>query len=286
MLRLVGALHWFWWLYGNFVEARGWIEEALLRQRDAPRSVFPAVYWSASHFAWRFNDYERAIALANTGLAIARDLGDKWNGALLELSLGIVPTRQMAYGDAAKHLEEAVRLAREAGDKWRLSVCLIEQGALARYQGNLGLAADLHQEALALAEDTADPAIVSYTLSCLGFVALRQGDYQRAAEVFTEGLRLSHEPGFRKTVFECLRGLGGVCSGFKLDDRAVRLFGAAEALREAMGHQPSPQDQADYDGRLAATRSRLGVVAFEAAWAEGRAMTLEQAIEYAMKETE
>ena len=97
-----------------------------------------------------------------------------------------------------------------------------------------------------------------------------------------EGLRLSHEAGFRKTVFECLRGLGGVCSGFKLDDRAVRLFGAAEALREAIGLLSAPQERADYDARLAATRSRLGVVAFEAAWAEGRAMTLEQAIEYAL----
>jgi hypothetical protein len=75
-----------------------------------------------------------------------------------------------------------------------------------------------------------------------------------------------------------------VCSGFKLDDRAVRLFGAAEALREAMGQLPNPQDQADYGSRLAATRSRPGVVAFEAAWAEGRAMTLQQAIEYALQE--
>jgi hypothetical protein len=73
-----------------------------------------------------------------------------------------------------------------------------------------------------------------------------------------------------------------VCSGFKLDDRAVRLFGAAEALREAIGHLPNPQAQADYDDCLDATRSRLGVIAFEAAWAEGRAMTLEQAIEYAL----
>jgi len=73
-----------------------------------------------------------------------------------------------------------------------------------------------------------------------------------------------------------------VCSGFKFDDRAVRLFGAAEALREAIGLLSAPQERADYDARLAATRSRLGVVAFEAAWAEGRAMTLEQAIEYAL----
>jgi len=190
----------------------------------------------------------------------------------------------MVYGDATKHMEEAVRLAREAGDKWRLSICLNQQGILARFQGNLGLATDLHKEALALTEDMADPAIVSYTLRCLGLVALQQGDYQRAAEVFTESLRLSREAGFRVTIFECLLGLAGVFSGLKRDDGAARLFGAAEALRESIGHRPAPQDQAHYDRRLASTRSGLGEAAFVAAWAEGRAMTLEQAIEYALLE--
>jgi tetratricopeptide (TPR) repeat protein len=126
-------------------EAQGWIAEALARQSDAPRSVLPEVYWAAAHFAWRFGDYDRAKALASKGLAIARDLGDKRNGAFLEASLGIVAMRQMAYGDATKHMEEAVRPAREAGDKWRLSICLSQRGILARFQGNLGLAADLHK---------------------------------------------------------------------------------------------------------------------------------------------
>ena len=285
-LRLVGALIWFWWLYGNLTEARGWIEEALIRKGDAPRSVLPEVYWGAAHFAWRFGDYERAKAFASEGLAIARDLGDKWNGAFLEASLGIVAMRQMVYGDATKHMEEAVRLAREAGDKWRLSICLNQQGIVARFQGNLGLAGDLHKEALSLIEDTADPAIISYTLRCLGLVALQQGDYQHAVEVFMESLRLSREAEYRVTTLMCLLGLADVFSDLKRDDRAARLFGAAEALRAAIGHLLAPQDQAESEGRLAATRSRLGAATFAAAWGEGRAMTQEQAVEYALKEME
>jgi hypothetical protein len=113
-------------------------------------------------------------------------------------------------------------------------------------------------------------------------VALQQSDYQRAPELFTESPRLSSEAGFRVTIFECLLGLAGVFSGLKRDDRAAWLFGAAEALRAAIGHLPAPQDQANYEGRLASTRSRLGAAAFAAAWAKGRAMTMEQAIEYAL----
>jgi len=148
------------------------------------------------------------------------------------------------------------------------------------------LAGDLHKEALSLIEDTADPAIISYTLRWIGFVALQQGDYQHAVELFMESLRLSREVGFRVTVLMCLLGLADVFSDLKRDDRAARLFGAAEALRAAIGHLLAPQDQAESEGRLASTRSRLGAATFAAAWAEGRAMTQEQAVEYALKETD
>jgi tetratricopeptide (TPR) repeat protein len=275
-------LNWFWWLHGNWSEARGWYEEALTRRRDAPRALLPDVYFGATNFAWRLGDYEHARKLSNEGLAIARELGDRKGSAFLLLNLGIVAMREIGYGEAAERFEEAVRLAREAGDRWCLSVCLSQQGILARYQGDLGLAAVLHEEALALVREMGDPAVLSYTLRCLGIVSLQQADFQRSARFFAESLRLSREPGFRWMIFECLVGFAGVSSAHGKYDRAARLFAAAEALREAIGHRPSPQDLADYDRRLVSTRSALGEAAFTAAWAEGRAMTLEQAIEYAL----
>ncbi len=216
------------------------------------------------------------------GLAIARDLGDKRASAFLLGHLGIVAMRQMAYSEAGELYEEAVRLAREAGNKLVLSVCLSQQGILARVQGDLDQATVLHEEALALDRGTGDTAHESYTLRCLGIAMLQQGDYQRATEVFTKSLRLSRETGFRWMTFECVVGLAGVCGAHGEHDRAARLFGAAESLRENIGHHRSPQDQADYDRRVASTRSGLGEAAFTAAWAEGRAMTMEQAIEYAL----
>jgi hypothetical protein len=81
---------------------------------------------------------------------------------------------------------------------------------------------------------------------------------------------------------ECLVGLAAVFSAHGQYDRAARLFAAGELLREIIGWHPMPGDQADDDRRLASTRSGLGEAAFATAWAEGRAMTLEQAIEYAL----
>ncbi len=65
--------------------------------------------------------------------------------------------------------------------------------------------------------------------------------------------------------------------------RAVRLYGAAERVREEVGLGISPSQRADYDQNVDGARAGLGDQAFAAGWAEGRAMTMAQAIEYALR---
>ncbi len=60
--------------------------------------------------------------------------------------------------------------------------------------------------------------------------------------------------------------------------RAARLLGAAATLREAGGTPLRPVDRADYDRTVTAARTALGDNAFAAAWAEGRALSLEQTV--------
>ncbi len=66
-------------------------------------------------------------------------------------------------------------------------------------------------------------------------------------------------------------------------ERAARLWGAAEALREVIGSPRPPNEREEYERGLATVREALGEEVFSAAWAEGRAMSLEQAIEYALQ---
>ena len=285
-LRLAGALTYFWWLQGNWREAREWLEGALNRRLDAPRTVLPLAYWGATRFAYQLGNNAQAKKLGEEGLAIAREVGDKRASSSLLIHLGIAALLESAYGEAAERLEEAVLLAREIGDKWHVSVCLTHQGiVLARHRGDLARSTALQEEALAVMREVGDTAYVSYTLCCLGTVTLQKGDYHRAASFFAESLRLSRETGFRWSIVECLVGLAGVSNAHLQYDRAARLLGAADALRqaiEATGGRPSPQLQADYEGCLASTRKALGESAFAATSAEGRAMALEQAIEYAL----
>jgi hypothetical protein len=93
---------------------------------------------------------------------------------------------------------------------------------------------------------------------------------------------LSRELGDKLIAAESLEGLA--CSAARgEEERAARLFGAAETLREAVGYNQAPRESALREPFLGAARSRLEEATWEAAWAQGRAMTFEDAIAYALK---
>jgi hypothetical protein len=67
-------------------------------------------------------------------------------------------------------------------------------------------------------------------------------------------------------------------------ERAARLWGAAEALRERLGAPLPPNERAEYEREVAAVRQALGAEGFAVAWAAGRSLTEEQAGAYALGE--
>jgi hypothetical protein len=82
-----------------------------------------------------------------------------------------------------------------------------------------------------------------------------------------------------------LEGLAAVNRAPGQPGRAVRLLGAAEALREWVGVPLPPTEQANYELLVAAIHAALGEEAFAAAWAAGRALSLEDAVSLALDET-
>src|SRR5207302_3218416 len=101
---------------------------------------------------------------------------------------------------------------------------------------------------------------------------------------FEESLVISREQGHKPDFVANLEGLAAVAVAQGRPERAARLFAVAEALREAMGVVLTPADPAEHDRSVAAARTTLGEEAFAAAWAEGRAMAMADAIEYALRD--
>jgi len=116
------------------------------------------------------------------------------------------------------------------------------------------------------------------SLAVLGKVVAAQGDYAAARTLYEESLVLSDELGEKWVIAACLLGLGEVVAAQQQLAWAAQLWGAAEALRDAISVPVPPVERAGYERAVSAARVHLGERAFAAAWAQGRAMTPQQAL--------
>jgi hypothetical protein len=123
---------------------------------------------------------------------------------------------------------------------------------------------------------------LQYALDNLGWAALMRGDLEQAVALHRESLALSRQLGDKLVGAEALEGLACSASARGEAERVSRLFGAAEALREAVGYQQEPRESALRESYLAAARPRLTEARWDAAWAEGRRLGFEEAIAYAL----
>ena len=285
-LRLASGLRWFWFIHGHWTEGRGWLEHALSRSDGLPVAFLPKLLHGASTLARFQGDHERALALSERGLALSRRLGDRESVAWFLIWFGAIALHQSEYDRAAAFFAESLPLSRSLGDKWLISMALANLGVVARLQGHYDRAAALHTESLALGREVGDNWRCASSLASLGIVALRRGDHERAAALYEESLTLCKQIRDRWIVYDCLDGLAVVNCARGRYHQAARLLGAADTLRETLGFSPLVVDQVARDERVASTRAGLGDAAFVTAWTDGRAMTLEQAIEQALGPTD
>ena len=125
-------------------------------------------------------------------------------------------------------------------------------------------------------------------LSHLAHVMRSQGNYPQARTLYKEGLRLSVELKDKRGTAWLLEGLAAIAAAQGRPEQAVRLMGASEASREVLGVAAlgplGPRDRSDHEQTVARARALLDASAFGALWSEGRAMTLEQAVQYSLEE--
>lgn len=124
---------------------------------------------------------------------------------------------------------------------------------------------------------------VAMSLNNLGNVARDQGDLASAHTVHQESLKICSEVGNRRGIAESLESFASLSATQDKREQAARLWGAAERLRAEIGSPLALDERDAYDCDVATAQQALGEAAFAAAWADGRAMTMEQAIAYALR---
>jgi ATP/maltotriose-dependent transcriptional regulator MalT len=150
-------------------------------------------------------------------------------------------------------------------------------GQVALLQGDAVKARSLLLESLMLSREIGYQDIAE-VLIVLGRVAECLGDHAKARARYEECLSVAHEVGPSDLLPPYLEGWADLVATQGEQAGAARLWGLAETLREAMGAPISPVERASYERSVQALRTQLGEQAFATAWAQGRTMTLEQAL--------
>jgi len=279
-LRLIRALYYFWNVTEHMTEGRHWLEEAVTRGNEADPVILLGILLGAGALAYRQGDHERAGQLTEQALVLSRTLKDK-QGVTWALALSGLVVFERDPVQATPLLEESVALARDLGDKWMIGFVLFQLADVPRSLGDYERATALYVESIDLCRQVGDKWRTAVGLLYMGVVSLRQREYSRAGVFFAESLPLCRR-GDLFVTFQCLEGLGCVASARGNYVRAARLFGAAELLRESLRSRRDREYQRDIAEHMNSAQTALGDTAFASAWAEGRALTLAQAIEYAL----
>jgi predicted ATPase/transcriptional regulator with XRE-family HTH domain len=322
-LQLVGALLWFWNYRSYLTEGRSRAESVLAKNRSSEsRAVANALYsagvmaWSQDDYPvartwlvesvqrWREigdqrglacalshmgmvacdqNDYPAAHDLCAEGVAICRERMDPWDLAFTLFFFGNVAYARGDYAAARTIYEESLGLWRMVADPWGLALPLCRLGNIAGKQGDYAMARKLLEEGLAILRQVGPKWTIPYLLADLAEVALCQGKYRYATEDMAKSLALFQELGLSNAIADSLEQFARAAEGQKQLERAVRLWGAAEAWREVIGAGMRLGERQSYECVVAVTRAQLDEATFATAWAAGRAMTVEQAIAYALE---
>ncbi len=281
-VRLAAALYRFWDYHTHWAEGREWLETALAGSRDIKSTARVKALYGEGLLVLRQRDYGRAMAPFDESLTLARELGDQKGVVMALVGRGLVSTRQGDFDAATAQFEESLELSRKLEDKWRVAMVLHNMGGMARGKGDYAKSVGLCEESLAIFRTLDAKRSIAFSLLSTGHAVRLQGDLERAAGLYRESLALFGETRDKWVATECIEGLALIASAQGKHERTARLFGVAEAARETFGITTPHLKAGDQEHFWTAIREEPEGTAFAAAWAEGRAMTLEQAIEYAL----
>ncbi len=282
-LRLGSALAQFWQIRGYLNQGRAWLETLLSKSSAAPASVRASALSGAGFLSLTVEDIEQATAFYEQALVLYRELDDS-NGIARQLVfLGRMAGFRGDYERARTLAEQGLTLQRELGNKWGVSVALFFLAEFAYLQDDHAQAMALLEESVALCREIGNMWAVGRRLTRLGQVAHAQGNSERALALIKEGLVACRQAKDYPGIAWSLTASAGIARVQGELVWATRLLGAVEALREVRGAGLSPFYRVDYERNVAELRTLLDQATYAKVWAEGRAMTMEQAIDYALK---
>lgn len=234
---------------------------------------------------WRNqSEVERSKACLIESLGLYRELGHLWGIAYCLCDLGQLTIWAGDFSVALDCLEEAKTIFRELGNRIGEAFVLTNLGTFAYWREDYKLAISYYEEAIVLF-DKLGLLISNWPRVHMAYTFLRQGDFTQAREYFELGIHQFQEEGNLTGVMFAQEGIASLQLDQGKAESAIRLIGWADTMRERMGNYRPPVEQRDVDKIVTACLTQMGDSAFSDAYEEGKKMSMEEAIAYALEES-
>ncbi len=319
-LRMCGAMRNPWVTHGDVTEGAEWFDRFLVSAAGLPPEVRGPALVFRGDLAFEQQDYPTVDRCAREGLELCRAAGDPHEAAALRL-LAVATLRAGNLAEAVARVDEAAATAHKIGNVWEEGLALsikaaglarlamlreaqrtyeaaldvlrdnngwgvaqvrVGLGGVARARGDYQAAISHYQGALSLYQEIDARPEIARCLAGIASVALIQGDLGLCRASLTESLALSLATGQRLPVARGLEAFAALEARAGDAERAARLAGAALELRSAAGHPPSAGAGARLEDLLDPARRSLGELRATTLLDEGRAMSADEAVAYAM----
>jgi len=267
------------WVQKDYDDAHNHCKQALARFRKLGNQIAIAESLQAlGRIAINQNNLEMAQAYLDECVEIFQEFESVIELSAAVSDLGLVAYLRSDYASARSHHEKSLKSFREANYIAGIEMALNRLGDVARGENNYEEAEKCYTESLRVYREMDDRDEIPSLLHNLGYVALHHDNHSQAITLFNEGLTMHTETGNQAGIAECLTGIAAALTKQGETERAARLFGTSEALRESTGVVLWPANHMEYDRILALLHKSMDESTLAAAWAAGRARSTEQAI--------
>ena len=272
---------------GDYDEAVSYFEQSFeLYQKCGDKWGMAFAKFLLGNIASQRGEDDSTLVWLKQSLDLFHELGDPWGMARSSQFLGQLFLEQGNYENARLYFDQHLRLDEGLHFKPGIVVALYNLGHLYRYQRDYDQAEQYYKKSLALSHEYGLKSIeTSNNVYNLGMLALHRKKYPLAVQYFTDYFNVAPISVEKITAADLLIATAAIAAGINQPGRAAKLYGAAQALFETTDYRTLPFDQAEFDHHIQIAREQLGEERFEVLATEGRLMTMEQAIAYALEES-
>lgn len=269
--------------FSNAIAASRKCEE-LARQTGDKRLLATVLAFGASSKMMSGGDPAYANEVMDEVLSIAREADDPF---ALSMAYGMIGMH-LLWNDpdptkGNEYVSKGLALLKNTPHHFWQTMFLFGLGMMARFQGRFDEARERFTPLLAVFRDMGDQRRTNMIHSECAHMERLEGRHDKAESMYRETILEWQRLGHRAAVANQLECFAFIAKVHEQPERAIKLLGAAEGLREIIKIPMSEMEQVEYDREEADLKVNLGEKEFTSLWAEGKSMTMEQAIQFVLE---